>query len=203
MKEVAVIDYGAGNIASLINSLEYLNRKVVVLKKPSKLKFSHIILPGVGSFGKLSENLKKLSFDQYLNESLKKGSYLFGICVGMQLLFEESEESDGYKGLELIKGKFKKINSGSNNFLPLPHIGFSKVKNMNSKLFKNIPNEAFFYFIHSYYLSKIPSNSNYCVSQYGEDFVSFIEKENVYGSQFHPEKSHKIGLKLINNFLNL
>ncbi len=203
MKEVAIIDYGAGNMASIINSLEYLGRKVKILKEATDIHYSHIILPGVGSFGKLSDNLKRLNFDKYIRESLKKGSFLFGICVGMQLIFEQSEESPGKNGLGLLKGKFQKILPVENKFLPLPHVGFSKINNYNVRLFDNIQNEAYFYFIHSYFLKKVQKNVKYCTSEYGEKFVSFIEKDNIYASQFHPEKSHKTGLALIENFLKL
>ena len=203
MKEIAIIDYGAGNIASIVNSLEYLGRKVKILKEPSDTHYSHIILPGVGSFGKLSDNLKILNFDRYIIENLKKGSFFFGICVGMQLLFEQSEESPGKSGLGLLKGKFEKILPLKDRFLPLPHVGFSKTNNYNVKIFENLRSEAYFYFIHSYYLKKVPENVNYCTSEYGEKFVSFIEKDNIYASQFHPEKSHKTGLALIENFLKL
>jgi|TARA_B110000027_G_scaffold16797_1_gene17311 glutamine amidotransferase len=203
MKEIAIIDYGAGNIASIVNSLEYLGRKVKILKEPSDTHYSHVILPGVGSFGKLSDNLKILNFDRYIIENLKKGSFLFGICVGMQLLFEQSEESPGKSGLGLLKGKFEKILPLKDRFLPLPHVGFSKINNYNVKIFDNMRSEAYFYFIHSYYLKKVPENVNYCTSEYGEKFVSFIEKDNIYASQFHPEKSHKTGLTLIENFLKL
>lgn len=203
MKEIAIIDYGAGNMASIINSLEYLGRKVKILREATDAHYSHIILPGVGSFGKLSDNLKNLNFDKYIIENLKKGSFLFGICVGMQLLFEQSEESPGKSGLGLLEGKFQKILPFENKFLPLPHVGFSKINNYNVRLFDNIQNEAYFYFIHSYYLKKVKKNVNYCTSEYGEKFVSFIEKDNIYASQFHPEKSHKTGLALIENFLKL
>lgn len=203
MKEIAIIDYGAGNIASIVNSLEYLGRKVKILKEPSDTHYSHIILPGVGSFGKLSDNLKILNFDRYIIENLKKGSFFFGICVGMQLLFEQSEESPGKSGLGLLKGKFEKILPLKDRFLPLPHVGFSKTNNYNVKIFENLRSEAYFYFIHSYYLKKVTENVNYCTSEYGEKFVSFIEKDNIYASQFHPEKSHKTGLTLIENFLKL
>ena len=203
MKEIAIIDYGAGNMASIINSLEYLGRKVKILKEATDVHYSHIVLPGVGSFGKLSDNLKNLNFDKYITESLKKGSFLFGICVGMQLLFEQSEESPGKNGLGLLEGKFEKILPVKNKFLPLPHVGFSRINNFNVRLFNNIQNEAYFYFIHSYYLKKVPKNVKYCTSEYGEKFISFIEKDNIYASQFHPEKSHKTGLALIENFLEL
>tara|TARA_Y100000022_G_scaffold166188_1_gene150651 strand:- start:435 stop:1046 length:612 start_codon:yes stop_codon:yes gene_type:complete len=203
MKEVAIIDYGAGNIGSLFNAIEYLNFKPIIIKNPTEKNYSHILLPGVGSFGRLSNNLKKLSLDQYIFECLKSGSYLFGICIGMQLLFEKSEESPDSKGLSLINGNFEKILPQNKSNLPLPHIGFSRVNNENSKLFNVIEKDPFFYFIHSYCLKSVPKNVNFCNTEYGEKFISFVEKDNIFGSQFHPEKSHKTGLKLIKNFLDL
>ena len=115
MKEIAIIDYGAGNIASIINSLEYLGRKVKILREATDTHYSHIILPGVGSFGKLCDNLRNLNFDKYIIENLKKGSFLFGICVGMQLLFENSEEAKGVKGLGLLKGSLSNFQSTKKN----------------------------------------------------------------------------------------
>ena len=177
MREVAIIDYGAGNIGSIVNAIEYLNYKPVIIKNPSKKSYSHLILPGVGSFGKLSINLEKLSLKQYIYESLKKGSYLFGICIGMQLLFEESEESPDHKGLSLIEGNLKKISPQNRFDMPLPHIGFSKVSNESSKLFHNLEKDPFFYFIHSYCLKSVPNKVNYCNTEYGEKFISFVEKD--------------------------
>ena len=200
MKEIAIINYGAGNLASLINAIEFLKFKPIILDKPSNKKFSHIFLPGVGNFGKLSENLRQLGFDDYLKEMSKSKSLIFGICVGMQLLFEKSEESPAQKGLGIIPGEIKKFSFKKNN-LPLPHIGFTKVNHPNSIIWNDIPDESFFYFIHSFKLKEI-RNFKSGKSNYGEDFISYIEKENIFGCQFHPEKSHKVGLKLLDNFMN-
>ena len=143
MREVAIIDYGAGNIGSIVNAIEYLNYKPVIIKNPSKKSYSHLILPGVGSFGKLSINLEKLSLKQYIYESLKKGSYLFGICIGMQLLFEKSEESPDHKGLSLIEGNLKKFHLKI-DLIYLATYRFSKVSNKSSKLFHNLKKTLFF-----------------------------------------------------------
>jgi glutamine amidotransferase len=171
VKEVAIINYGAGNLASLINALEHLNYKTVILDKPPRNKnFSHIILPGVGSFGNLARNLKTLGFKDYLNINKDIGNHILGICVGMQLLFDSSEEGDKEKGLGLMSGKFKLFKFDKKK-LPLP------IKNVSKDI-------------------------NFCKSKYGETFVSYVEKNNICGAQFHPEKSHKKGLDFLNNFLN-
>jgi glutamine amidotransferase len=203
VKTVAIINYGAGNLASLVNALNYLNHKVVILNKPTThKKFSHIILPGVGSFGKLAKNLKLLGFDKYLKDNKEKGNFILGICVGMQLLFNNSDEGEKQNGLGLINGKFE-LFKFSKKKLPLPNIGFSKVDHKNSTIWKNIPNNSNFYFIHSYRITKLDKNVNFSTSIYGEKFISFVEKNNIFGSQFHPEKSHKVGLRFLDNFLNL
>lgn len=203
MKEVAIVNYGAGNLGSLINAIEFLNYKVIILDKPKKNKFfSHIILPGVGAFGALAKNLVKLKFKDYLIEHKERQKKILGICVGMQLLFEKSEEGKEHKGLEIIKGKIEKFNFKTNSKLPLPNVGFLKVfYDNNSKIWNQIPNNSYFYFVHSYRLKNIQDNINFGKSNYGEEFISYVEKNNIFGTQFHPEKSHKVGLKLLDNFL--
>ncbi len=202
MKEVAIINYGAGNLASLINAIENLNFKPIILEKPERKKlFSHIILPGVGAFGKLARNLIDLGFKDYLEENNQKENYILGICVGMQLLFERSEESKNQEGLGILSGEIKKFEFDKNANFPLPHVGFSKVFHNNSKIWTDIPDSSFFYFIHSYRLKNASKNISFAKSNYGEDFISFVAKNNIFGAQFQPEKRHKVGLKCITNFL--
>lgn len=203
MKEVAIVNYGAGNLGSLINAIEFLNYKVIILDKPKTNKFfSHIILPGVGAFGALAKNLAKLKFKDYLIEHKERQKKILGICVGMQLLFEKSEEGKEQKGLEIIKGKIEKFNFKTDSKLPLPNVGFLKVfYDNNSKIWNQIPNNSYFYFVHSYRLKNVQDNINFGKSNYGEEFISYVEKNNIFGTQFHPEKSHKVGLKLLDNFL--
>jgi glutamine amidotransferase len=203
MKEVAIVNYGAGNLGSLINAIEFLNYKVIILDKPKTNRlFSHIILPGVGAFGTLAKNLVKLKFKDYLIEHKERQKKILGICIGMQLLFEKSEEGKEQKGLEIIKGKIEKFSFKTNSKLPLPNVGFLKVfYNNNSKIWNQIPNNSYFYFVHSYRLKNIQDNINFGKSNYGEEFISYIEKNNIFGTQFHPEKSHKVGLKFLDNFL--
>ena len=203
MKKIAIIDYGAGNIGSIINAIEHLEHIPIVLNKPNKNEaYSHIILPGVGNFGKLSKNLVDTGFKEFLDHNKSKGTYIFGICVGMQLLFEKSEEDESAAGLDYLEGKIEYLKTFSDE-LPIPHIGFNLVKHKNTKIWSHIPDDVFFYFVHSYCLKKTEDHNISGTSIYGEKFISFVENENIFGCQFHPEKSHKNGLKLIKNFIEL
>ena len=203
MKKIAIINYGAGNLGSVINAVEHLDHKPVVLNKPKNNEFfSHIILPGVGNFGQLSKNLVDTGFKDFLDNNKSKGSYIFGICVGMQLLFDTSDEDKSSKGLAYLNGKIQPLNTSNKEF-PVPHIGFCSVKHKKSKIWKNIPDNTFFYFIHSYYLKNTKEHFISGTSFYGDEFISFVEHDKIFGSQFHPEKSHKNGLKLISNFIEL
>jgi len=196
---VSVINSETSNISSILAALEKLkiNYEVINKYKNSK-KYSHFILPGVGSFGHAMRNLKKNNLDKFLREAHTNKKKILGICLGMQLLFEGSSEDDEVKGFGFIKGKFKKFGSK----LKSPHIGFNYVYHDNKGIWKNIKNPSPFYFVHSYRLKKINSkNVKYFYTNYGEKFVSYINYENIYGAQFHPEKSHNIGLKFLNNFL--
>ena len=203
MKKIAIINCGSGNIASLINALKYLNFQPVLLDKPEKnYNFSHIIFPGVGSFGGIADNLNKVGFYDYLKENKKKGNFLLGICVGMQLLFKKSDEGKSSLGLNFIDGNLELFSFDRIQKLPVPHVGFAKVDFQYSKIWKDIPKNPYFYFIHSYRIKHIPEKINFATSYYGEKFISYVESQNIFGSQFHPEKSHKTGLKFLNNFCN-
>lgn len=200
--KVGIIDYGAGNLGSIYNAIKYLNAPTKIISSPSNLsEFSHLILPGVGSFGNLANNLRKKDWPNKIDSFVKKGKNLFGVCVGMQLLFEESVESKNAKGLGMIKGKFD-IFKKTKNF-PLPHIGFNEVEHKNTPIWQGIKNNSPFYFIHSFNIRKIEDHTTVSKTTYGEEFISFVEKNNIFGSQFHPEKSHFVGLKLLKNFLEI
>jgi len=200
--KIGIIDYGAGNLGSIYNAIKYLEVKTDVVSSAEKINsFSHLILPGVGSFGKLAENLQAKDWPFKIENFVKKGNFLLGVCVGMQLLFEHSQESTNATGLKLLKGSFSKFDK--NNSLPLPHVGFNEVKSEKTKIWNGIKNNSPFYFIHSYKLSKTDEKIIKGFTNYGEKFISFIEKENIYGCQFHPEKSHYVGLKLLKNFAGL
>ena len=204
-KKVGIIDYGAGNSGSIYNAINYLEYEPKFIQKPEEAKdYSHLILPGVGHFGKLANNLIKNNWNTKLNHLVSRGHMLFGICVGMQLLFENSEEAQGIKGLGLLKGSLLNFQSVENKFkLPIPHIGFNNVSHKNTPVWKDIKNNYPFYFVHSYRIIDTADEVKTCKTVYQDEFISFVEKDNIFGSQFHPEKSHLTGLKLIKNFLEL
>ena len=196
---VAIINGGFGNISSIENSLSYLNVNNTILSLPINLKkFSHFILPGVGSFKKASKKLEKTGWFDAL-KNISKDRPILGICLGMQLMFKESSEEGKSKGLSFFDGKCEKFKLQN---LPVPHIGFNNVTKNKSKIWKNIPENSPFYFVHSYRVSKENKKYNLSHTKYGEKFISLIEKDNLIGTQFHPEKSHSSGLILIKNFLN-
>ncbi|MAL65523.1 MAG: imidazole glycerol phosphate synthase subunit HisH [Candidatus Marinimicrobia bacterium] len=200
--KVGIIEYGAGNLASICNAIDFLNFDVKLISNPNDIKnYSHLVLPGVGHFGKLSKNLNRRGWPEKLEDFVKRGNYIFGICIGMQLLFQKSEEDENAKGLGFVKGNVKKFDKKLK--LPIPHMGFNEVNFHETKIWKNIKNNSPFYFVHSYRIADTDDISIKSKTSYGEEFVSFIEKENIYGSQFHPEKSHKNGLKLLKNFIEL
>ena len=206
--KICIIDYGFGNIASIKNALNYLKFDHSSLKTPNGLgNFSHLILPGVGSFEAGISKLKKLGWELKIKDFIKNGGYLFGICLGMQLLFKygTNEKTDQLiEGLGFFNGKCKKFfQNNQTNKLPLPHVGFNEVNHNNTKIWDGIKNPSYFYFIHSYKVSSSEDSHNYAKTTYGEEFISFIEKSKIFGSQFHPEKSHSVGLNLIQNFCNL
>ena len=201
LKKVCIIDYEVVNIASIENAIKFLNFNYEILKKPNDLKsFSHLILPGVGSFKTGAKKLFDNHWDKAIIRFVREKGFLMGICLGMQLLFEKSYEDGETKGLGLLEGECEIFKSKN---LVLPHMGFNLVKHNNSKIWNEIENPSPFYFVHSYRIANSEKKKNISTTKYGESFVSFIEKDNIFGAQFHPEKSHDVGLKLINNFLNL
>jgi glutamine amidotransferase len=205
--KLGILDYGMGNLTSLENSLNFLNAKPTIIHTPDNLeRYSHIILPGVGSFKVAINNLKKIKLIEKIKKIVKiKKSKILGICLGMQLLGIDSYENGHTKGLGLIKlrvkkFRFKNINSG----LKIPHVGFNQIKIVTNKkkFFDNIKDNADFYFIHSYKLDANPKiNYDYATCKYGKNFLAAFNHENIFGTQFHPEKSQSNGLTLLYNFL--
>ena len=194
-----------GNIRSLTNAFTYLETKVKITNKFDQIKKSEIlILPGVGSFPKAMSIIKKNGIHEAIYESLKRGNFLFSICLGMQLLGSESTEERITKGLCIVKNKVDKFTKDETKKKKIPHVGFNTVKYYNSnKLFNGIPNNSDFYFVHSYRMIKEKINNNFSTTSYGIDFLSYFNLNNVYATQFHPEKSQANGLKLLNNFLKI
>ncbi len=202
MKQICIIDYKLGNIASIYNALKDLNQNVIVSNIKGEIsKSSHIVLPGVGSFKQGMKGLKDLNLIEILNEEvIDKKKYFLGICLGMQLIASKSFEDGVTSGLDWIKGDVIKIIKTKN--IKIPHMGWNEVNFSKSILYKGIKKFSSFYFVHSYYLK--PKNNNIisgtCV--HGDKITSSVEKDNIFATQFHPEKSHDVGLKLLKNFIN-
>ncbi|RXK11970.1 imidazole glycerol phosphate synthase subunit HisH [Halarcobacter mediterraneus] len=201
---VGIIDYNMGNLASVYNACHLLDEKATFIKDPNDLKnFDRIILPGVGAFGDAMENLNQTGMKEAIYEFAKSGKPMIGICLGMQLLFESSEEFGTNKGLGLIDGKVVKFDkSKMNEDTKVPHMGWNVIKTSNEHtLFEGLEN-PYLYFVHSYHAVTDPKNV-IGTTEYGYDFVSAVHKENIYGFQPHPEKSHDNGLKILKNFMNI
>lgn len=197
-----IINYGAGNIFSVINCLQKLNENTLIVSNPKKLSEVHrIILPGVGAFDQGIRFLKKYGLIDVIYTEIKKGKPLLGICLGLQILFEKSQEGK-LKGLGVLKGEVKKFPEKKRFFVP--HMGWNSVKIVkNSDFLKGIPDRNLFYFAHSFYPVPDESDIIYGTTEYGIEFTSIVQKENVIGVQFHPEKSSEYGLLLIKNFLKM
>ena len=206
MKKVGIIDYGMGNISSVANALKYLGADFEVTNSPKEIKnFYSLIIPGVGSFRKAMNNLQELNLiDEINNEVLIKKKNILGICLGMQLMSSSSTEDGDTKGLGLIKNKVTKLILKKENNLRVPHVGFNNIISFtnNFNLFKKIKEKSNFYFNHSYKM-KLENNNKYAACNYGEEFLAAFQKENIFGVQFHPEKSQSNGLQLISNFINI
>ena len=200
-KQVCVLDYGSGNVGSVLNLLKNLNNNVLVSNDPSYIKeSSHIILPGVGAFGASIKKIKeKIPLNIVEHEVYNNKKPFLGICVGMQVLADKGFEFGEHKGLGWIGGKVKKLKAKI-----LPHIGWNNVKiKRSSPLFSNLGDVKDFYFVNSYVFEV--DNEEHVISEtdYECTFCSAVQKDNIFGVQFHPEKSSLYGLKLLNNFINL
>ena len=189
---IGIIDYDAGNIRSVEKALSYLGEKTVVSRDPDILKsVDKVILPGVGSFGQAMENLHRYELVPVIRDMIEDGKPFLGICLGLQLLFESSEESPGAEGLGILKGKILKIPSSPG--LKIPHMGWNSLQLQNNgRLFRNIPQDTYVYFVHSYYLQAQEPEIVKAVTGYGTEIHASVEKDNVFACQFHPEKKRKI-----------
>ena len=203
---LAVLNYNMGNLASVLNALKKIGIQATVENDADKiLTYDKIILPGVGAFGDAMIHLQKIGMDQAIIEFAKSGKLLLGICLGMQLLFESSEEFGNHQGLNLISGHVKKFKNFDSNGkkIKIPQMGWNKIflKNHNT-LFKNIKEDPYLYFIHSFF---VETDEKYILGEtiYSEKFASAVSKNNIFGLQPHPEKSHNIGLQILNNFITL
>lgn len=200
---IAIIDYDAGNLKSVENALTYLGNDVVFSREEREiLNADKVILPGVGSFGDAMGKIREFGLDQTIYKVIEKGIPFLGICLGLQLLFESSTESPSIKGLGILKGEILKIPEKEG--LKIPHVGWNSLEfPREGKLFKGITCGSYVYFVHSYYLKSKKEEIVTATTNYSTKIHVSIEKDNIFGCQFHPEKSNEIGLKMLQNFSNL
>lgn len=201
---IAIVDYNIGNLASVHNACKLIGYEAHIVKNPSELiNYDKIILPGVGAFEDAMNSLKTTGMYDAVNLFAKTNKPILGICLGMQLLFDNSEEFGNNKGLGLISGKVIAFDKSKMNMSEqkIPHVGWNKALNNSSKLFEGLK-DPYLYFVHSFH---VVCDDKYVLAStnYGYDFVSVVKKDNIYGIQAHPEKSHDDGIKLLKNFLEL
>lgn len=200
---IAIIDYDAGNIKSVEKAAAYLGKNAKITADYDEImSASHVILPGVGSFGDAMGRLQKSGISQAIYDVIEKGTPFLGICLGLQLLYESSEESPGVEGLGVLKGHIMRIPKEEG--LKIPHMGWNSLHiTPGAKLFQGITGNPYVYFVHSYYLKAENETEVAAVTQYSTQIHASVERDNVFACQFHPEKSSAIGLKILENFLNL
>lgn len=200
---IGIIDYDAGNIKSVEKALQYLGEQAVVSRDPEVLlRADKVILPGVGSFGAAMNNLHNYGLVPVINRIVENRTPFLGICLGLQLLFESSEESPGVDGLGILKGKIVKIPPKEG--LKIPHMGWNSLHLQNNgRLFRGIPEQTYVYFVHSYYLQAEEPEIVKAVTDYSTCIHASVEKDNVFACQFHPEKSSRYGLKILENFARI
>ncbi len=201
---IAIVDYGVGNLFSLVSSFKAIGAEVVITNDKKVIeKADKIILPGVGAFEDAVLKLRNSGLDNVIINEVNKGKYLLGICLGMQMLFEKSYEFGCHNGLGLIKGEVVAMSENLDKSLKIPHIGWNALTfKGNSKLFKYINDGDFVYFVHSYYADNC-EKSVIATTEYGKHITAAVESANVFGCQFHPEKSGEIGLNILKAFCEL
>jgi len=204
---IVVIDYGMGNLHSVRKALEVVGARATVSSSAKDiLKADKIVFPGVGSFGEAMKELKRRKLVQPIKDAINGGKPFLGLCLGLQLLFERSEEAPGVKGLGVLKGEVKRFKLKG---LKVPHMGWNSIKVTRSpghrvtRIFKRVPDGSYMYFVHSYYVKPKEKKVVLTTTNYGIDFASGVRKDNVYAFQFHPEKSQALGLKILKNFVEL
>ncbi len=212
-KKVCIIDYGSGNLLSIKRAFEEVGAEIIITNDQKKiLKSSHVVLPGVGAFKNAMTSINKLNLTEPIHELLGKNIPLLGICLGAQLFLSESEEFGRSKGLNLIEGKVRSIKKifSKNKNLKVPHIGWCQLESHQNKIdnedviFRGLNSDDHFYFVHSFMMKPAKDDIILYNTRYDNlNITAIIGKNNLYGFQFHPEKSGKSGLKLLSNFLNL
>ena len=200
---IAIIDYDAGNIKSVEKAIQYLGEEAVVTRdRDVILSADGVILPGVGAFGDAMGRLHEYGLVDVIHECVARKRPFLGICLGLQLLFERSEESPGVEGLGVLEGEIVRLPAESG--LKIPHIGWNNLKfPRKGKLFEGVDEDSYVYFVHSYYLRAKDPGIVTATTDYGVTVHASVEKENVFACQYHPEKSSEVGLKMLENFIRL
>ena len=200
---IAIIDYDAGNIRSVEKALKFLGQDVKITRDPEEiLSAEKVMLPGVGAFGDAMGKLKEYGLDQVIRKTAGKGTPFLGICLGLQLLFERSDEAPGVEGLGILKGEILRLPEKEG--YKIPHMGWNSLELVhNGRLFRDLPEDPYVYFVHSYYLKAADETIVKARTEYTTAIDASVEQGNVFACQFHPEKSSETGLKILKNFVEL
>ena len=198
---IAILDYDAGNIKSVEKAMQLLGQEVTITRDRREiLNADKVILPGVGAFGDAMGKIRQYGLYEVIHEVVEQGTPFLGICLGLQLLFERSEESPGVEGLGILKGEILRIPETPG--LKIPHMGWNSLDfRNNGRLFEDLPEESYVYFVHSYYLRAADEKIVTAVTEYGTQIHASVEQGNVFACQFHPEKSSDVGIQILKNFV--
>lgn len=207
-KSVTIVDYGIGNLRSIEKAFEAIGATVHRTDRPDDLRRAdRLVLPGVGAFGACIGEIRRRGLEQPIRAFVETGRPFIGVCVGMQLLFEESDERGQHTGLGLLPGRvvrFPERSAASDELLKVPHMGWNTIEpRLSDSLFEGLPQESFFYFVHSYHPQPSNDSDILATTEYGHTFPAVVGRDNVFGVQFHPEKSQHNGLRILRNFAAL
>ena len=199
---IAIIDYGMGNLRSVQKALEYIGGNASITDDPAIVdQAPAVVLPGVGAFGDAMHNLREAGLDLAIHRAIDAHKPFMGICLGQQLMFESSEEMGHHKGLGIFRGQARRFPNGT---LKVPHIGWNQIHvHQENALFAGLEPSDFAYFVHSYYVEPVERDLVLATTDYGIDFASIVGRDNIWGIQFHPEKSQDVGLRILTNFLKV
>lgn len=200
---IAILDYDAGNIKSVEKAMLLLGQDVTVTRERERiLKADKVILPGVGAFGDAMGKIRQYGLYEVIHEVVEQGTPFLGICLGLQLLFERSEESPGVEGLGILKGESLRLPDTPG--LKIPHMGWNSLEfRNNGRLFEGLPQESYVYFVHSYYLKAADEGIVTAAAEYGTQIHASVEQNNIFACQFHPEKSSDVGIRILKNFISI
>jgi len=198
---IAVIDYGMGNLRSVEKAFHHLGFKAAIVTQPAELeRATHVVLPGDASFGDAMRNMRERGWEEAVLASVETGKPFLGICVGLQLMFEASEERGQHRGMGLLPGRVVRFPADER----VPQIGWNQIDIQRpSPLLEDVPDGSFFYFVHSYYVDSAEPSDCLATTEYGLDYTSIAARDNVFGVQFHPEKSQQVGLHMLRNFARM